>query len=90
MGTICSNLLEMWNMIFWLGKYKDDSSIIDLLNDNQIELLKESCIEFDQLVRYADYKIKSRETNEPISDPYSYLKAIAINGGFLKDNEQRN
>ncbi len=69
-----------------LGKYKDDSSIIDLLNENQIELLKASCIEFDQLVRYADAKIKSRETNEPISDPYSYLKAIAINGGFLKDN----
>ena len=69
-----------------IGKYKDDLSIIDRLTENEIKLLKDSCTDFDQLIRYADAKINLRENSSPISDPYSYLKAIIINEGFLKNS----
>ena len=69
-----------------IGKYKDDLSITDRLTENEIELLKDSCTDFDRLIRYADAKISSRDNASPISDPYSYLKAIIINDGFLKNN----
>lgn len=69
-----------------IGKYKDDLSITDRLTENEIKLLKDSCTDFDQLIRYADAKIKLRENSSPISDPYSYIKAIIINEGFLKNN----
>ena len=69
-----------------IGKYSDDISIIDRLSENEIELLKESCTDFDQLIRYADAKISSRENGSPISDPYHYLKTVIINEGFLKNN----
>ena len=69
-----------------IGKNKDDLSIADRLTENEIKLLKDSCTDFDQLIRYADAKIFSRENSSPISDPYSYLKAIIINDGFLKNS----
>ena len=69
-----------------IGKYKDDLSIINRLTENEIKLLKDSCTDFDRLIRYADAKIKLRENSSPISDPYSYLKAIIINEGFLKNS----
>ena len=69
-----------------IGKDKDDLSIADRLTENEIKLLKDSCTDFDQLIRYADAKIKLRENSSPISDPYSYIKAIIINEGFLKNN----
>ena len=69
-----------------IGKNKDDLSITDRLTENEIKLLKDSCTDFDQLIRYADAKIFSRENSSPISDPYSYLKAIIINDGFLKNS----
>lgn len=69
-----------------IGKNKDDLSITDRLTENEIKLLKDSCTDFDQLIRYADAKIKLRENSSPISDPYSYIKAIIINEGFLKNS----
>ena len=69
-----------------IGKYKDDLSIADRLTENEIKLLKDSCTDFDRLIRYADAKISSRDNASPISDPYSYLKAIIINEGFLKNS----
>ena len=57
-----------------IGKYKDDLSIIDRLTENEIKLLKDSCTDFDQLIRYADAKINLRENSSPISDPYSNHK----------------
>ena len=69
-----------------IGKNKDALSITDRLTENEIKLLKDSCTDFDQLIRYADAKIKLRENSSPISDPYSYIKAIIINEGFLKNN----
>ncbi len=69
-----------------IGKDKDDLSITDRLTENEIKLLKDSCTDFDQLIRYADAKIFSRENSSPISDSYSYLKAIIINDGFLKNS----
>lgn len=69
-----------------IGKDKDDLSITDRLTENEIKLLKDSCTDFDQLIRYADVKISSRDNASPISDPYSYLKAIIINDGFLKNS----
>jgi hypothetical protein len=56
------------------------------LTENEIKLLKDSCTDFDRLIRYADAKINLRENSSPISDPYSYLKAIIINEGFLKNS----
>lgn len=69
-----------------IGKNKDDLSITDRLTENEIKLLKDSCTDFDRLIRYADAKISSRDNALPISDPYSYLKAIIINEGFLKNS----
>ena len=69
-----------------IGKNKDDLSITDRLTENEIKLIKDSCTDFDRLIRYADAKISSRDNASPISDPYSYLKAIIINEGFLKNS----
>ena len=46
-----------------IGKNKDDLSITDRLTENEIKLLKDSCTDFDQLIRYADAKIFSRENS---------------------------
>ena len=64
------------------GKVNDDLSIINRLTEEEIELLKESCTDLDQLVRYADAKIASRGDASPISDPFNYIKAIMKNEGW--------
>ena len=70
-------------------KDNDDLLIINLLKGDEIESLKEACgsqKSFDQLIRYADAKIKAREDDTPISNPYNYLLAIGINDGFIEEH----
>ena len=70
-------------------KDNDDLLIIDLLKGDEIENLKSACgsqKSFDQLIRYADAKIKAREDDTPISNPYNYLLAIGINDGFIEEH----
>ncbi len=67
----------------------DDLLIIDYLKGDEIESLKEACgsqKSFDQLLRYADAKIKAREDDTPISNLYNYLLAIGINDGFIEEH----
>lgn len=62
----------------------DDLSIINYLKAEEIDDLKFACgRNFDQLIKYADAKIKSRTDPTPISDPFLYLKQIAVNDGFI-------
>lgn len=73
-----------------LGKSKvnDDLSILNRLNDEERAVLEDLCEGFDnfmQLIRYTDAKISRREDDEPISDPYSYLLAVGINDGFIRE-----
>ena len=62
----------------------DDLSIINYLKAEEIDDLKFACgRNFDRLIKYADAKIKSRTDPTPISDPFLYLKQIAVNDGFI-------
>lgn len=66
----------------------DDLSILKRLKDEEQTVLEDLCDGFDnfmQLIRYTDAKISRREDDEPISDPYSYLLAVGINDGFIKE-----
>ena len=70
-----------------LGKYNDDLSINDYLKETERKSLESSCGDpdsFRRLIRYADEKIRMRSEDEYISDPYQYLLAIGVNGGFIK------
>ena len=72
-----------------LVKYSDDYSIINKLTNKEQDSILKLCDSLDtyaQLIRYADAKIKSRTDSEPISDPYQYLIAVGINGGFIKED----
>lgn len=72
-----------------LVKYSDDYSIINKLTNKEQDSILKLCDSLDtyaQLIRYADAKIKSRTDNEPISDPYQYLIAVGVNGGFIKED----
>ena len=66
----------------------DDLSILNKLKDEEIQNLGNLCEDpasFNQLIRYADAKISQREDDSPISNPYNYLLAVGINGGFIKE-----
>ena len=70
------------------SKVNDDLSILKRLKDEERTVLEDLCDGFDnfiQLIRYTDAKISRREDDEPISDPYSYLLAVGINDGFIKE-----
>lgn len=72
-----------------LVKYSDDYSIINKLTNKEQDSILKLCDSLDtyaQLIRYADAKIKSRTDSEPISDPYQYLIAVGVNGGFIKED----
>lgn len=72
-----------------LVKYSDDYSIINQLTNKEQDSILKLCDSLDtyaQLIRYADAKIKSRTDSEPISDPYQYLIAVGVNGGFIKED----
>lgn len=71
-----------------IGKSNDDLSILNRLKDEERAVLEGLCKSrdnFNQLIRYTDAKISRREDDEPISDPYSYLLAVGINDGFIKE-----
>ena len=66
----------------------DDLSILNRLKDEERAVLEDLCDGFDnfmQLIRYTDAKISRREDDGQISDPYSYLLAVGINDGFIKE-----
>ena len=66
----------------------DDLSILNKLKESEKFKLMDACgsaTGFDRLIKYADYKIKSREDSSPISDPFQYLMTIGINDGFIMD-----
>ena len=70
------------------SKVNDDLSILKRLTGEEQTVLEDLCDGFDnfiQLIRYTDAKISRREDDEPISDPYSYLLAVGINDGFIKE-----
>lgn len=84
-------MVDQWLTEDRLGKVSigkdivnDDLSIINYLKAEEIDDLKFACgRNFDQLIKYADAKIKSRTDPTPISDPFLYLKQIAVNDGFI-------
>jgi len=70
------------------SKVNDDLSILKRLTGEEQTVLEDLCEGFDnfmQLIRYTDAKISRREDDEPISDPYSYLLAVGINDGFIRE-----
>ena len=67
----------------------DDLSILNKLTKEEQDSILDLCENLDnyaQLIRYADAKISQRQNDEDISDPYSYLLAVGINGGFIKED----
>ena len=69
-------------------KDNDDLSINDYLKDTERWKLMAACGSseiYDRLIRYADHKISTRQTDETISDPFAYLMSVGINGGFIED-----
>ena len=69
-------------------KDNDDLSINDYLKETERWKLMAACGSsdiYDRLIRYADHKISTRQTDETISDPFAYLMSVGINGGFIED-----
>lgn len=66
----------------------DEITILKKLTPKEQKALKEGCSDqksYHRLLRYAAYRIKARKDQRPISDYFSYVKTIGIDGGFIAD-----
>ena len=66
----------------------DEITILKKLTPREQHALKEECgdpKDYRRLLRYASYRIKARKDQRPISDYFSYVRTIGIDGGFIAD-----
>lgn len=66
----------------------DEITILKKLTPREQNALKEGCSDqksYHRLLRYAAYRIKARKDQRPISDYFSYVRTIGIDGGFIAD-----
>lgn len=66
----------------------EEITILKKLTPREQKALKEGCSDqknYHRLLRYAAYRIKARKDQRPISDYFSYVRTIGIDGGFIAD-----
>ena len=64
----------------------DDYLILNKLKEGEAQDLVRMCGSgdvFEQLIRYAEYKIEHRMDSTPITDMYQYIVQVGVNGGFI-------